>query len=119
MNLGTKPVTTIASRSSASTVPDSTTDGIFTGKFTRIAMYLDYTGTVNSANVLLWVQDSETGTWFEGAATDSLDALTPGGASAVDEMRVWEVGQNQTVWFQLAAIAGGGSAAIRVSGIAL
>jgi hypothetical protein len=88
-----------------------------TGAFGRIQTLIDYTGTVTSCTLKLWIRDIVTGNWYEGATTDDLDPLTPGGASPVDEARDWDVGQQNEIFFQVTAIAGGGSVAVRVQGV--
>lgn len=115
----TTPVVVIPATASASAAPSGSTDPIKSGKYRRLRTFLAYAGTVNSATVRIWFKDPGTTTWYAGADTDDLDALAPGGAAPVNEVRDWEVGQGAEVWFQLSAIAGGGTAAVRVQGVAV
>lgn len=79
-------------------------------------MKADYSGVVDACNVRLWTIDVD-GTWLEGGTTDELDALTPGGASAVDEGRIWEIGEGVGFTLQVASVSGGGSVQLSVTAI--
>lgn len=107
----------VTATASATTAPTSSTDGFGTGPYPRVRTLILYAGTVSSINVRIWFRDRATGVWYRGADTDAFDALAPGGASAVAESRDWETGRNQEIFFQIVAIAGGGTAAIRLQPI--
>lgn len=107
----------IAATASTTTAPTGGTDGFLVSTSGGVRTLIAYTATVSSANLRLWIRDRETGVWYGGATTDSLSALAPGGASVVNEARDWYVGAGSEVFFQLAAVAGGGTVAVRVQGV--
>lgn len=112
-----QPIAAIAATAVATAAPSGGTEGIYVAQLGRVRTFLDYTGTVTSCTLKLWIRDIGTSGWFEGPTTDDLDPLTPGDASPVDEARDWDVGNENEVWFQVSAIAGGGTVAVRVQGV--
>ena len=110
-------VVAIAATAVATTAPTSETEGIYTADFERVRTLLSYSGTVTACVVKIWVRDQSTGTWYEGATTDEIDPLTPGGASPTNEARDWGVGGQTEVAFQVISIAGGGTVEVRVRGV--
>lgn len=119
-----KQVTTVVvpATSVATAAPTGGTDGIVTGTgrqgFHTVRTLIAYQGTVESAVIRIWFRDPVTNVWYEGATTDDLDALTPGGASPVNESRDWVVGYGSQVFFQVTSVQGGGTVAVRVQGVA-
>jgi len=111
------PTVAVAATAAPTAAPGGGTDGIQIGESVLVRTFLTYAGTVNSCTLKLWVRDRDTGVWYEGATTDDLDPLTPGGAAPVNEVRDWDVGGGQEIAFQVAAIAGGGTAEVRVLGV--
>ena len=107
----------VATTAVPTAAPGGGTAGIQVGEGVLVRTFLDYAGTVNSCALTIWFRDRETGVWYEGATTDDLDPLTPGGAAPVDEVRDWEPGGGQEIFFQVAAISGGGTVAVRVQGV--
>lgn len=92
-------------------------EGIHSGRFSRVRTLFNYSGTVNACTAKIWFQDDATGEWYEGASTDDLDPLTPGGASPIDESREWDVGMAQEIALQIPTISGGGTVAVWVQGV--
>jgi hypothetical protein len=109
--------TAVAATASATSAPSSSTDGFLVQSSGRVRTLLTYAGTVSSCNLKIWFRDRLTGVWYEGAATDDLDALTPGGATPVNEARDWDAGAGSEVFFQIAAIAGGGTASVKLQAV--
>lgn len=109
-------IVVIPPTSSSTSAPTAGTTGIYV-PMSRVRTLVDYSGTVTSCALTIWFRDQGTGIWYEGAATDDLDPLTPGGATPVNEAREWDVGLQQEVFFQVTAIAGGGTVAVRLQGI--
>lgn len=108
----TTPILAAASSAGAAPSGATTVHQLVRGNVVRA--FITYSGTVNACAVRLWLYDG-TG-WYEGPSTDDLDALTPGGASPVNESRDWEIGDGQTFTFQLVSISGGGTAAVSATG---
>lgn len=104
----------IGATSVATAAPSALSDAYFSRTFARVRTLLAYSGTVTSCVVVIWFRDPVLPVWYEGASTTDLDPLTPGGASPVNEARDWDVGRGQYVTFQVAAIAGGGTVAVRL-----
>lgn len=110
--------TTVAvAASAAPTAAPSGDVGIDTDRFDRVRTLFRYAGAVDSCSVRIWLRDRSSGDWYEGPTTDDLDPLTPGGASPVNEAREWEPGVHQEVYFQVVAIAGGGTVEVRAQGV--
>jgi len=107
----------IAATAVPTAAPGGATQGIQIGESVLVRTFLTYAGTANAATLKIWFRDRATGTWYEGASTDDLDPLTPGGAAPVNEVRDWQVGGAQEVSFQLTAAAGGGTVEVRVPGV--
>ncbi len=109
---GTVPA--ITATAAATTAPTSGTDGYWTGHYPRVRTLLAYAGTVDSCNLRIWFRDKSTNVWYRGADSDTFDALSPGGASSVNESRDWETGRSQEIYYQIVAVAGGGTVAVRL-----
>lgn len=110
---GTLPA--ITATASATAAPGSTTDGFGTVRYPRVRALLAYVGTVSTCVLTAWVRDRQTGVWYRLRDTGIGDtpALAPG-AGPTNEARDFEVGRQQEVFFQVSAITGGGTAAVRI-----
>jgi hypothetical protein len=108
---------TIAATAAPTPAPGGGTQGIQIGESVVVRTFLTYTGTVTGATLKIWFRDRATGVWYEGASTDDLDPLTPGGAAPINEVRDWQVGGAQEVYFQLTAVTGGGTVEVRALGV--
>lgn len=105
-------VAAFAATAATTAAPDANTVALDTGQFDRIRTFITYSGTVNSAALRLWIYNRINATWHRGASTADVNPLAPGGASAVNESRDWFIGRHQTIYFQLEAVAGGGTVAV-------
>jgi hypothetical protein len=110
-------VPAITATSSVTAVPDAATVPFLSRGFGRVRTLIAYSGTVNSCTIKIWFSDPEEVVWYAGATTDELDALSPGGASPVNEARDWDVGLGGFMWWQVSAVAGGGTVSVRVQGM--
>jgi hypothetical protein len=114
----TAPTLAVAATSAATAAPTSGTAGFVPGRSWLVRVLVAYSGTVSSCNLRFWFRDRASGTWYAGPTTDQLEPLAPGGASPVNESRDIEVGLGQEVYVQVAAIAGGGTVAVRLVPVA-
>lgn len=110
------PVAVIAATSTATAAPTNVTDGYGTGPVARVRTDITYGGTVTSARLRLWIRHPTTGIWFRSVSSDDIGALAPTTTTA--EVREWNVGFQTEVFVQLEAVAGGGTVAVDVQGVA-
>lgn len=99
----------IAATATATAVPGPDTPYIYTGEAETVRAYVDYEGTVTAINLECYVL-GDTGWYWAGAAD-----LTP---EHGDEFRDWPlIGKFVRIAFRVASIEGGGTAAVRVTGV--
>lgn len=113
-------VAAVAATASATSAPTDSTDGFVILQasdrpVTRVRLLVTYSGTVNSCNLRKWVRDGS-GSYHRDASTDDLDPLSPGGASPVNETRVFDVATGEQFFIQVSAVAGGGTVAVKLIG---
>lgn len=105
----------IDATASTTAAPSAGTEPFFSHGYQRVRTLLAYSGTVSTCALKIWFRDPLLAVWYEGATTDDLDALTPGGASPVNEARDWDVGSATYFVFQVSTLTGGGTVAVRVA----
>lgn len=114
-------VAAIAATASTTSAPSGATDGFRVppsdSGFAYVRILIAYSGTVSAINITMWTRDRGTGTWYRDSATDDVVPLSPGGASAVNESRVWRVSPGDEVYWTITAISGGGTAAVKAQGV--
>jgi hypothetical protein len=106
-----------AASSQAGSPPSSGTSGGQTGAFSSVRTYITYAGAVTAASLRLYTRLPGGSTWFRGASTDDLDALTP---ASGNESRDWAVGAGVECLFVLESVSpgtAGNTVAVDVIGV--
>lgn len=109
--------TVIMATSTATAAPGDGSVAYICGGIDRVRTLCAYSGTVTACAIRIWFRDPVEEVWYEGASTDDLDMLTPGGATPVNEARDWDIGSGSAITFQVASIAGGGTVTLRAQGV--
>ena len=119
--IGTRTaVEVIAATSTTGTPPVDATDGYifssgnYTANVPSVRTFIDYTGTVTSCELRLYVRTLGSDAWYAAASTEDLDALTPAGG---DEVRDWDIGANTECRWVVETIAGGGTVTVEALGV--
>jgi hypothetical protein len=101
----------------AQSAPSSGDSGGQTGAFSSVRTYITYAGAVTAASLRLYTRLPGGSTWFRGASTDDLDALTP---ASGNESRDWAVGAGVECLFVLESVSpgtAGNTVAVDVIGV--